>query len=334
MRPLLLLRRLAVALLLPLGSAAAAAAERPVLRGDVTVAGDYLTLGDLVAHAPAVAAATALFRAPALGQAGTIQASRILVAAEALGISPVETAGRAQVTVMRAARHVGAAEIEAALRKRLVAQFGLDPASTGVVFDGPPPALLVAPDVVAEVSAGDVQLDRRSRRLQATVWIGPSPTERRAQLRVGAQVVEMVEVAVAARSLARGDEIRSEDLVVERRARDLVPADAVFDGASLEGRVARRPLGAGTLLRPADLVRPELVARGDIVTVVYEMPGVSLTLRAKASEGGARGDTVGIVNPQSKKALQAVVVGPGRVSVNAAPTGRLAAAAAAARTTP
>jgi flagella basal body P-ring formation protein FlgA len=51
-----------------------------------------------------------------------------------------------------------------------------------------------------------------------------------------------------------------------------------------------------------------------------------LTMRAKASDGGARGDTISITNPQSKKALQAVIVGPGRVSVNAAPTGRLAVA--------
>jgi flagella basal body P-ring formation protein FlgA len=299
------------------------AGERPFLRGDVTVSGDVLTLGDLVADAPPAASRTALFRAPALGQTGTIQASRIVSAAEQLGIGAVESSGRAQVTVTRAARHVGSNEIEAVLRKRLAAQFGFDAASTGIVFDGQSPALIVAPDVTGEVAVADLVVDRRSRRIQATVWIGPSPTERRAQLRVGGSLVELVEVAIAGRAYARGDEIR--DVAVERRAKDLVPQDAIYDGAALEGRVARRPLAAGTLLRPADLVRPELVTRGDVVTVIYTAPGVSLTMRAKTSDSGALGDTVGVVNPQSKKALQAVVVGPGRVSVSAAPPARLAA---------
>lgn len=303
------------------------AAGRPTLKGDVTVSGDLLTLGDLIADVPAPAAATPLFRAPALGQVGTIQVRRILGAAEGLGIGPVETTGRAQVTVTRAARHVGAGEIEAAIRKRLVAQYGMDPNGTGIVFDGAAPALFVAPDVAGEVTASDVTLDRRSRRVGATVWIGPSPTERRAQVRVGGVAVELVEVAVAARAIARGDTVRTADLSIERRARDLVPADAILDGTPLEGRVARRPLGAGSLMRPADLVRPELVARGDVVTVVYEAPGVNLTMRATVSAAGALGDTVAVTNPQSKKTLQAVVIGPGRVSVNAAPTGRLAAAA-------
>lgn len=314
-------------LALALAATVAAAADRPTLRGDVTVSGDLLTLGDLVANAPAAAAATPLFRAPALGQAGTIQAQRILGAAEALGIGGIETAGRAQVSVTRAARHVGASEIEAAIRKRLVAQFGMDPNATGLSFEGPAPTLIVAPDVTGEVTASDVTLDRRSRRVQATIWIGPSANERRAQSRVSATAVDLVEVAVAGRAIGRGDTVRPGDVVVERRARDLVPADAVLDGNPLEGRVARRTLGAGSLMKLADLVRPELVGRGDVVTVIYETPGVSLTMRAKASEAGSLGDTVGITNPQSKKVLQAVVVGPGRVSVSAAPAGRLLASA-------
>jgi flagella basal body P-ring formation protein FlgA len=49
-------------------------------------------------------------------------------------------------------------------------------------------------------------------------------------------------------------------------------------------------------------------------------------MRAKATDAGALGDTISITNLQSKKTLQAVIVGPGRVTVNTAPTGRLAVA--------
>lgn len=309
------------------GAVPLGAAERAALRGDVTVSRDALVLGDLVANVPPALAETPLFRAPALGQAGTIQVRRILGAAEGLGLGSVETGGRLQVTVTRAARHVGAAEIEAALRKRLAKELGADPVATGIAFDGVAPEIVVSPEVTGEVAVADLTLDRRSRRVTATVWLGPSPAERRAQLRVSGVAVETIEVAVATRAVERGQQIRPADVSVERRPRDLVPSDAVLDGAPLDGRVARRPLVAGALLRSGDLVRPEIVGRGDIVTVVYEMPGVSLSMRAKSSDAGALGDTVSVLNPQSKKALQAVVVGPGRVSVNASPPSRLVAAA-------
>jgi flagella basal body P-ring formation protein FlgA len=313
-----------VALLVALGSALAG--ERPILKGDVVAERDSLTLGDLVENAPEAAAATLIFRAPALGQSGTIQTRRIVEAAAAAGIGDIETGGRLQVLIRRAAREVGASEIEAALKTSLEASAGIDPRTTGVVFEGTPPSLTLAPDVMGEVVASDVIYDRRSRRVSATIWIGASPNERKASARVSGAVVELVEVAVLNRALARGDTVKAADITVERRPREGVPPDAVFDGAALVGRVARRAFATGSLVRNGDLTRPEMVARGDVVTVVYEAPGMMLTMRAKASDAGALGDTVSIMNPQSKKALQAVIVGPGKVSVNAAPTGRLAAA--------
>lgn len=302
------------------------AGEAPSLRGDVTALRDVLTLGDLVEGAPSKLAATPLFRAPALGQAGTIQVKRILSAAEGLGVA-VETGGRMQVAITRAARHLGAPEMEAAIRKVLAKEFGFDPDATGIAFDAPTPTLVVAPDLTGEIKADEVTLDRRSRRVSAVLWLGPSPQERRAQLRVTGVTVELVDVAVAVRGLERGQALKAADIAIERRPRDVVGADALHDGMPVEGRIPRRPFAAGAVVRPADLVRPELVARGDIVTVVYEAKGVSLSLRAKSNDAGALGDTVTVVNPQSKKALQAVVTGPGKVSVNASPPGRLAASA-------
>jgi O-acetyl-ADP-ribose deacetylase len=77
------------------------------------------------------------------------------------------------------------------------------------------------------------------------------------------------------------------------------------------------------------LGKPEIVTRGEIVTVVYEIPGMVLTLRGRATEAGAQGDSIGVLNIQSKKTLQATVMGPGKVSVSAPAPGPLAAHAAA-----
>jgi flagellar basal body P-ring formation protein FlgA len=302
---------LLAALTVALVSAPAVAAERLSLRGDVTTSRDMLTLGDLVSNAPADAAASFLFRAPPLGQSGTIQARRIRDAAEALGLS-VETGGRLQVTVTRAARRIGPAEIEGAVRTALARDAGLDEGWTGIRFEGASPALLVEPHVSAPPVASELSFDPRSRRLSATVWVGTSSTDRNAAVRVTGTAVDLVEVAVLARGLDRGETVRPGDVNVERRPRDGVP---------VPGRVARRSLSAGTLVRSGDLARPDVVAKGDTVTVLYEAPGMTLSLRGKASEAGALGDTISILGA-SKKILQAVVTGPGRVSVNGAVSAR------------
>lgn len=319
-------RGVSVAALLAAIGAGPASAAGLALKGDISTARDMLTLGDLVADAPPALAATPLFRAPMLGQTGTIQVRRIESALEALGLPQADTGGRFQVTVTRSARKVSPAEIERALRQALARQYGLDVNTTGVRFEGHQPQLLTEPQIDGDPQVTELVYDPRSRRLAATIFLGPNPGERLAQTRIGGTAIDLVDVATLARAMDKGDPVRSADITVEKKPRDSVPAEAVFDGWPLEGRVTRRPLASGTYLRQGDLIRPELVAKNDMVTVVYEVPGVALSLRGKANEAGAMGDTVSVLNLMSKKTVQAVIVGPGRVSVSAAGPGRLAVA--------
>jgi flagella basal body P-ring formation protein FlgA len=48
---------------------------------------------------------------------------------------------------------------------------------------------------------------------------------------------------------------------------------------------------------------------------VFEVPGITLTARGKALSAGAEGDTIDVLNPHSKRVLQATVRGPGTVVV-------------------
>ena len=52
------------------------------------------------------------------------------------------------------------------------------------------------------------------------------------------------------------------------------------------------------------------------MTLIYEVPGIMLTVRGKAAEGGAEGDVISVVNEQSKRTVQGLVVGPGRVVIS------------------
>jgi len=77
-------------------------------------------------------------------------------------------------------------------------------------------------------------------------------------------------------------------------------------------------------------MKPALVQRNDIVTIFYETPGLTLTLRGQAQDAGALGDTIGVMNMQSKRLVQGVVSGPGRVTAAAVPARVVDSAPAAA----
>jgi flagella basal body P-ring formation protein FlgA len=191
-----------------------------------------------------------------------------------------------------------------------------------IVLDAGTPALRLAPENDAPLTADAVSFDRRSRRFSALVSAGADPSN---AVRVSGVAAELVDVTVLNRSLNRGETLQASDYSIERRPRETVSGDVQLETASLAGSVARRGLAAGSILRPGDLGKPDVVSRGDIVTVVYEIPGMMLTLRGRATEAGAQGESIGILNIQSKKTLQATVTGPGKVSVAAPVPGPLAA---------
>jgi flagella basal body P-ring formation protein FlgA len=309
------LRRLVLALPL-LALAPQAFAASPSLRGEAQVRRDVITLGDLIDNAPAAIADMAVFRAPALGETGTIQTARIVEAARGLGLAQVETSGLRQVLVTRPARRIATSDIENAVKAVLTERFGLDGAHLMLVFDGAPPSIVLPPDNAGALKAEDVVYDPRARRVAANVAVGQPGQAGRRSLRVAAALVETADVLVLTRALQRGDEIAAGDVAIERRPRESVPADALAEVKAGIGRVTRRALSPGLPVRAGDITKVDVVARGDLVTIVYQVPGMTLTVRGKTLEGGGLGDTIGVQNPQSKRVLQAVVSGPGTVTVS------------------
>ena len=58
------------------------------------------------------------------------------------------------------------------------------------------------------------------------------------------------------------------------------------------------------------------VRRGDFVNLVYEMPGMSLNMRARALEDGAVGQGIRLLNTSSNRTIDAIVTGPGSARAN------------------
>jgi flagella basal body P-ring formation protein FlgA len=91
--------------------------------------------------------------------------------------------------------------------------------------------------------------------------------------------------------------------------------DTITDPEQAIGLAPRTSVVPDRPLRNAELMKPELVHRGEHVTVTYQMPGVILSVRGKATEGGALGDSIDVVNVQSNRTLRGTITGRGEIAV-------------------
>lgn len=294
-----------------------------VLKAKVVVTGDLVRIGDVIDNA-GIIAKVPIFRAPDLGMTGTVPAEAIAEAVRQYKLIGLDTNGITEVTVTRAARMIPAKAVEAEVARALSDQYQLGPAKDLMVtFDRTLRAMYVSPSAIGEPRVSRISYDNRSNRFDAEIDL-PTGADSRGTLRIGGQAVPTVQVVVMARAVERGGLLKDADLDIERKPRAEIGRNAITDRDQVIGLAARESLPAGRPLRASDLTRPELVQRNDIVTLTYDMPGLSLTVRGKANEGGAQGDTISVLNEQSKRLLQGVVVGPRRVAVITG-TARLAA---------
>ena len=102
---------------------------------------------------------------------------------------------------------------------------------------------------------------------------------------------------------------------IERRPRAEFANEPPARVTEILGRATRRALRAGQALRSADLMKPELVQRGEMVTLHYEVPGIAITMRGKALESGSEGDTVNVLNEHSKRTIQGTVTSAGHITM-------------------
>lgn len=298
----------------------------PRLKELVAVSSDIVRIGDLVDNAGA-AASIAVFRAPDLGETGTVPVARVAEALRRHDVTRLETGGLSEVIVTRLSRAIGAADIVERIAAAFAGQFGLGEAQNlAITLDREARMVHVEPQATGELAVSRMNVEPRTGRFEIAFELPGSAAARRLPLRFTGTITEMVESATLTRALRRGDTIRESDVAMQRRPKAEVGDDAVGIDQAV-GLAAKRPLRANQALRAADLSRAEVVQRNEAVTMVYEVPGIVLTMRAKALEAGAVGDVIALLNMQTNRTIQATVAGPGRVTL--APTTPLVAAALA-----
>ncbi len=309
-----------ISALLALALPAAAADDfiaSPTLRASVTVTSDVVRVGDLIDNAGS-AALIPVYRSPDLGTTGTLTVGQVLSVLRAKQVIGVMTGDLNEVQVTRLARTLANKDIETAVASALERRFGLgDAANLTVTFDRGVAEMRLDASNSGVLHPVATRYDARSGRFDIAFEIANDSSPVPTKLRFTGTAVETVEVAVLTRDIDRLDLLKSSDVALERRPKAEVTGEPASRDRSI-GMQLRRPMRAGTPLRAADIVKPDLVVRDQSVTIIYQVPGLYLTSRGKAIESGAEGDTVSVLNVQSKRTLSGVVTGRGQVTIEGA----------------
>ena len=305
---------LAVAIVL-LSASGAIAQSTPMLRANVNVSGDLVRIGDFIDNAGELAQIP-LFRAPDLGTTGAVPVAQVLDALRAHSVIGVATGDIREVTVTREARTLSQKEIETEVARALERRNGLgEAASLSLNLDRDVRVMQLDATHQGGLKPIAIRYDPRTTRFDVTFEIAREQNTSPTRLRFTGTAFETAEVAVVTRSVERGEILKSADLVIERRPK----TEALYDAAPREralGMQMRKSARAGQYLRMADLAKPDLVQRDQNVTLIYETGGLYLTMRGKATDAGSEGDTVSVVNLQSKRTVQGTVTGPGQVTMS------------------
>jgi flagella basal body P-ring formation protein FlgA len=286
----------------------------PTLRASVTVTSDVVRVGDLIDNAGS-AALIPVYRSPDLGTTGALPVAQVLSVLRGKQVIGVMTGDIKEVSVTRLARTLANKDLENAVASALERRFGLgEAANISVTFDRGISDMRLDASNTGVLLPVATRYDARSGRFDIAFEVNndnnPTPTK----LRFAGTAIETVEVAVLTRDIERTEMLKSSDVAQERRPRAEVTGEAATRDRTV-GMQLRRPMRAGTPLRVADIAKPEFVQRDQNVTIIYQVPGLYLTTRGKAIESGAEGDTVNVLNVQTKRTLTGVVTGRGQITV-------------------
>jgi flagella basal body P-ring formation protein FlgA len=123
-------------------------------------------------------------------------------------------------------------------------------------------------------------------------------------------------VVIASRSISKGDILSKFHLsVVEKEiGNSYMKYFSSTDG--LMGKEITRNINAGEIIKPNLVKNPLVIKRGELVSIISRKIGLEVRSIGKALQNGALGDTIRVTNTKSKKTIDGVVIGSGKVQVN------------------
>lgn len=124
------------------------------------------------------------------------------------------------------------------------------------------------------------------------------------------------EVVCAARGIPRNTVLSEADIEVVRQNITMLGPGFVQTPAAALGQKAKTTLRPGAVLYSRLLKAPELVKRGDVVSIIARSSALRISVPGRVVEStGAQGDTVRVKNLMSRREVYATVISSDEVQV-------------------
>lgn len=201
------------------------------------------------------------------------------------------------------------ASADAAAQRAMREVFGAD---ASIVISAP--VLSLVPGAGPVVSAAPESSGRTGGPLRFVLYADLDQTQRVGRLtaRVEVRVPHVrARQKVAARTAVTPADVEVVSGDIGRQPVAPLPTLAMVTTAT-----TRKALLAGEVITQASLVTPPLVASGQEVVTVARVAGLEVRGRAIAAQSGGLGQTVIVVNPDSRRKLRGRVVGAAAVEVH------------------
>lgn len=283
------------------------------LKQNSLVETDVITLGDVFAGLDDGKAAKVLGPAPRPGQDMVLNARTLLRVALAMDLSWRPVSSAEYVVLKRAASVVPKDAAEDALKREISAQ-GLGGKFDLMILRGNT-ELALPPSEEARVEVESMNFDQSKNRFEA-VLVAPSKDNPILRENVSGMVQRLVQVPVLRQTIKNGMIIDAGDIDTLDVRAEFVKHDMILSEDELIGKTPRRLISAGEAITENEIEPPQVVKRGEFVTMVFENGMLSLTAKAKALENGAEGQMIRVVNEGSNRTLEAKVTGFKEVSVS------------------
>jgi flagella basal body P-ring formation protein FlgA len=296
----------------PFIAKAQAEAVAPMLKSSVTVHADIVTFGDLFDHA-GLHSEKSVFYAPPLGTSGQVSVNAIQKSLERLDINSVDFAGLQDITIKRPAIQLEQDVFDEIIKEALLNKTGSVERLLNINIDSYPESVLAPANVKTPVSLKHLNYSDATNRFTAHLSVSNNSTD----IVITGRAVQMAEALTVTSHKSAGDIIRNRDLKIMQVPENRLPYNGyITDRSQLIGKAVSRHLRAGSFIQTSDIQDPILINRNDIVTVVFQSGQLSLTVLGRALDEGAKGETIRILNLQSKRTIAASVLKAGTVSVS------------------
>ncbi len=253
-----------------------------------------------------------LGNAPALGKDMVLNVTTLkrIAANYSVAYTPASLAD--QVTIRRAAQTIDEAAITDALKASLVEKgltgnftMNLTNAQSGIILPG---------DAEASVEVATINYTPGRDVFTATL-AAPSAENPIKTLQVSGIINRMASVPALSGSARKGDIISASDIIWIEVPERTLAKDAVLDADDLIGKTPSRVLSANRPVKAAEIASPQLVSRGDDVTILYTIGGMTLSAKGKSQQNGSEGELIRVTNLSSAKSMSAEITGDRTVTV-------------------